>query len=251
MFWSEPNRLFTQTLLKMEPKLAEEGYVGYIDLNCIVNNNGIYPLEFTSRFGYPTISIQQEGMLTPISELLLGTCQRSRAQVAHAQRFSNRRSHRRSAVSVRRRRNFRILLQKRRHRLQEAQLTDRYPHRRRKTAQRPVADRGHFRRRPDRRRHRPHHETSPGPGLFPHQKHPDPQHVLPHRHRRPLGRRLRQTPQLGLFALTDFAYYGSRLERISLFCLVAGLQTLAVDSVLRASAELCRALCASTSAHSA
>jgi len=52
----------------MESKLAEEGYVGYIDLNCIVNNNGIYPLEFTSRFGYPTISIQQEGMLTPISD---------------------------------------------------------------------------------------------------------------------------------------------------------------------------------------
>jgi phosphoribosylamine---glycine ligase len=69
MFWSDPNRLFHQTLLKMEPKLAEEGYVGYIDLNCIVNNNGIYPLEFTSRFGYPTISIQQEGMLTPISDL--------------------------------------------------------------------------------------------------------------------------------------------------------------------------------------
>jgi phosphoribosylamine---glycine ligase len=52
----------------MESKLAEEGYVGYIDLNCIVNNNGIYPLEFTSRFGYSTISIQQEGMLTPISD---------------------------------------------------------------------------------------------------------------------------------------------------------------------------------------
>ena len=48
MFWSEPNALFNRTLLKMEPKLAEEGYVGYIDVNCIVNNNGIYPLEFTS-----------------------------------------------------------------------------------------------------------------------------------------------------------------------------------------------------------
>src|SRR5262245_28414501 len=72
MFWSEPNRLFNATLKKMEPRLRDEGYVGYIDINCIVNANGIYPLEFTSRFGYPTISIQQEGLLTPIAELLHG-----------------------------------------------------------------------------------------------------------------------------------------------------------------------------------
>lgn len=71
MFWSQPNTLFNQTLLKMEPVLASEGYVGYIDLNCIVNNHGIYPLEFTSRFGYPTISIQQTGMLTPIGQFFL------------------------------------------------------------------------------------------------------------------------------------------------------------------------------------
>jgi phosphoribosylamine--glycine ligase len=70
MFWSEPNKVFNATLKKMEPKLAEERYVGYIDVNCIVNSNGIYPLEFTARFGYPTISIQQEGLLMPISEML-------------------------------------------------------------------------------------------------------------------------------------------------------------------------------------
>ena len=70
MFWTGPNRLFNATLKKMEPRLAEHGYSGYIDINCIVNSNGIYPLEFTSRFGYPTIFIQQEGMITPIGELL-------------------------------------------------------------------------------------------------------------------------------------------------------------------------------------
>ncbi len=70
MFWSSPNKIFNSTLKKMEPKLKEEGYIGYIDINCIVNNNGIYPLEFTARFGYPTISIQQEGMLIPIGEFL-------------------------------------------------------------------------------------------------------------------------------------------------------------------------------------
>jgi phosphoribosylamine--glycine ligase len=70
MFWSGPNKMFTSTLKRMEPMLAREGYVGYVDLNCIVNGQGIYPLEFTSRFGYPTIMIQQEGMLTPIGEFL-------------------------------------------------------------------------------------------------------------------------------------------------------------------------------------
>jgi phosphoribosylamine---glycine ligase len=71
MFWSEePNRLFVETLRKMEKKLAAENYIGYIDINCIVSGRAIYPLEFTARFGYPTISIQQDSMITPISEFL-------------------------------------------------------------------------------------------------------------------------------------------------------------------------------------
>jgi phosphoribosylamine---glycine ligase len=84
MFWSEPNKIFNATLKPMEPKLREERYVGYIDVNCIVNSNGIYPLEFTARFGYPTISIQQEGLVTPIGEFLVklaeGTISRVRAR---------------------------------------------------------------------------------------------------------------------------------------------------------------------------
>ncbi|MBU1111314.1 MAG: phosphoribosylamine-glycine ligase [Nanoarchaeota archaeon] len=62
--------MFNTILKKFEGTLAKEGYVGYIDVNCIVNNYGIYPLEWTTRFGYPTICIQQEGMITPISEFL-------------------------------------------------------------------------------------------------------------------------------------------------------------------------------------
>jgi phosphoribosylamine--glycine ligase len=72
MFWSNRNKLFNQTLKKMESKLTEEKYTGYIDLNCIVNGNGIYPLEFTSRFGFPTISIQQEGINNLLSDFLYG-----------------------------------------------------------------------------------------------------------------------------------------------------------------------------------
>jgi len=70
MFWSKPNKIFNNTLKKLEAKLSEEGFVGYIDINNIVNGNGIYPLEFTARFGYPTIHIQIDSMLTPVSEFL-------------------------------------------------------------------------------------------------------------------------------------------------------------------------------------
>jgi phosphoribosylamine--glycine ligase len=70
MFWTEPNYFFNATLGKMLEKLRESKYVGYIDVNCIVNGKGIYPLEFTSRFGYPTISIQMEGILSPMGEFL-------------------------------------------------------------------------------------------------------------------------------------------------------------------------------------
>jgi len=77
MFWSEPNNMFNSTLKKMEPKFAAEGYVGYVDLNCIVNSYGVYPLEFTARFGYPTIVIQQEGILMPIGEFLYGLAEGS------------------------------------------------------------------------------------------------------------------------------------------------------------------------------
>lgn len=72
MYWSAPNRIFRSTLAKLEGKLAEEGYVGYIDVNCIVNGNGIYPLEFTARFGYPTIVIQADGLSMPVHEFLSG-----------------------------------------------------------------------------------------------------------------------------------------------------------------------------------
>ena len=70
MFWSEPNTLFRATLAKMLPALQESGYIGYIDINCIVNSRGIYPLEFTSRLGYPLIFMHLEGLLTSTGEWL-------------------------------------------------------------------------------------------------------------------------------------------------------------------------------------
>jgi len=71
MFWAGRNELFEETLGKVEGWLADEGYVGSIDINCIVNDSGIYPLEFTPRFGYPTIALQEESFESETGQFFL------------------------------------------------------------------------------------------------------------------------------------------------------------------------------------
>lgn len=67
-FWASDTRLFKETLAKMESRI--HGYVGYFDINCIVNSRGVYPLELTPRFGYPTLNLQMEGILSKWGEFL-------------------------------------------------------------------------------------------------------------------------------------------------------------------------------------
>lgn len=44
--------LVTETLQKLTKALREQRYIGPIDVNCVVNKEGVYGLEFTPRFGY-------------------------------------------------------------------------------------------------------------------------------------------------------------------------------------------------------
>jgi phosphoribosylamine-glycine ligase len=47
MFYTKDSPVFEKTLAKAKEKLAASKYVGYVDINCIVNSRGIWPLEWT------------------------------------------------------------------------------------------------------------------------------------------------------------------------------------------------------------
>lgn len=57
---NDNNKLFQETLAKIEPYLRDINYRGVFDINCIVNKQGTFPLEATSRFGSPIVHLQTE-----------------------------------------------------------------------------------------------------------------------------------------------------------------------------------------------
>jgi phosphoribosylamine---glycine ligase len=75
--YSRSKRFFDRTLAKMAPLLRENGYCGYINLNTIVNDEGIWPLEFTCRFGYPGYAILDPLQKTSWADLFRAMITRS------------------------------------------------------------------------------------------------------------------------------------------------------------------------------
>ena len=67
-------RFFEATLARVEPWLAAAGHVGYVNLNTVVNEAGIWPLEFTCRFGYPGYAVlsvlQRDGWASLFRQML-------------------------------------------------------------------------------------------------------------------------------------------------------------------------------------
>lgn len=89
MFYDErgmkSNKLFNETLAKMGDWLSQFDYRGQIDINCILNEDGIWPLEFTPRLGYPSSYIQDETQITPWGDLFMA--------IASGQKIENKVSH--------------------------------------------------------------------------------------------------------------------------------------------------------------
>ena len=59
-YYTKDSPVYERTLLKTKEKLAASKYVGYVDINCIVNSKGIWPLEWTC-FDADTEMLTREG----------------------------------------------------------------------------------------------------------------------------------------------------------------------------------------------
>jgi len=66
----EKNKLFQETLAKIKPYLEEVDFRGDFDINCIVNEEGVFPLEATARFGSPIIHLHTEIHQSPWGDFL-------------------------------------------------------------------------------------------------------------------------------------------------------------------------------------
>lgn len=75
-------RLFDATLAPLAGLLQESGYCGYINLNLIANEAGLWPLEFTSRFGYPGFAICESLHTQPWDEIFVQLLRKSSLHLA-------------------------------------------------------------------------------------------------------------------------------------------------------------------------
>jgi phosphoribosylamine--glycine ligase len=86
--YSRTETFFERTLALVKPLLRQHGYCGYINLNTIVNDEGIWPLEFTCRFGYPGFAILEPLQVTPWAELFRAMLDRDVARFETLPGFS-------------------------------------------------------------------------------------------------------------------------------------------------------------------
>lgn len=66
----ENNKLYKETLAKLEPFLREINFRGDFELNCIVNQKGAFVLEATARLGSPIVHLHSELHSSPWGEFL-------------------------------------------------------------------------------------------------------------------------------------------------------------------------------------
>ena len=86
--YRESRRLFDAVLAPLAGLLRDSGYCGYINVNLIANDEGLWPLEFTSRFGYPGFAICEALHLESWEQTFLRMLRRNGLQLATRDGFS-------------------------------------------------------------------------------------------------------------------------------------------------------------------
>ena len=86
--YRQSHRLFDATLAPLAQQLAASGYCGYINVNLIVNEEGLWPLEFTSRFGYPGFAICDALHLEPWEDIFVRMLRRDGLGIATCDGFA-------------------------------------------------------------------------------------------------------------------------------------------------------------------
>lgn len=70
VWYEDEHPLFRQLLEPLTDMLRKARHVGDVDVNCLINGRAIHPLEFTTRFCYPTIQAQMALHESPWGEFL-------------------------------------------------------------------------------------------------------------------------------------------------------------------------------------
>ena len=86
--FSGSETLFEETLAPLEPMLRDAGHVGWVNLNTIINGEGIWPLEFTCRFGYPGFAVLEPLQNTSWGDLFAAMISRDISQFESQPGFS-------------------------------------------------------------------------------------------------------------------------------------------------------------------
>ena len=80
--------LFEAAMEPLTPMLRAAGHVGWVNLNTIINAEGIWPLELTCRFGYPGFAVLEPLQALGWADLFKAMIARQPADFAHHPGFS-------------------------------------------------------------------------------------------------------------------------------------------------------------------
>ena len=86
-YTSDQNRIFKETLAKLKPHLQKINFRGDFDINCIINEAGVWPIEATPRFGSPSSEIQVELHTSHWSDFLVSVAKGSAFDLKYKQGY--------------------------------------------------------------------------------------------------------------------------------------------------------------------